>query len=528
MSDWKPVDAAVRNAVEHEGNTTFMIEAGAGTGKTELMVYRVVAMIRSGAATVDQLVVITFTDDAAGEISSRTRQTLELLLAGTDAELESARLEPLTDDERGRVRAALDGIHRAHIQTIHAFASSLLRERPVEAGIDPAFVTLDQMQESAAFDEAFDAWINQVLDTAPPELALAMERGLGPRQIRSLAETLQAHRAVLPLSIPKATMPQVDDFVASLLYASAELQKLSAFVGKDDRGLEDISGIITFANQVARLAAGLGDDEVVEAKVVRNDQIFLDVHERVARNTLQLAKLLRQLLLDQLEEATHCSALSDPKLSSVPTAVPVRIDYLDKVVFDVLLLTQPLLLEPLLLCLNFGIALAVREKRGRDRGILAHLFDHRLYARPATVALLPSVAILIERQRSGCFFPLLFPLPLPALLRSGSQPFGLVRFPSLLLHILHCQQPCLEHIRLPRTHGKLFTQTCCQRCIVRLYLRLDCLVLGLLLLSLLGELRRASPSNISFNGVNAAVSHADDTLVFSHIVERESLIKIRI
>ena len=264
MSGWKPVDAAVRNAVEHEGNTTFMIEAGAGTGKTELMVYRVVAMIRSGAATVDQLVVITFTDDAAGEISSRTRQTLELLLAGTDAELESARLGPLTDDERGRVRTALDGIHRAHIQTIHAFASSLLRERPVEAGIDPAFVTLDQMQESAAFDEAFDAWINQVLDTAPPELALAMERGLGPKQIRSLAETLQAHRAVLPLSIPKVTMPQVDDFVASLLYASAELQKLSAFVGKDDRGLEDISGIITFANQVALLW-----DEGDEAAVMR-------------------------------------------------------------------------------------------------------------------------------------------------------------------------------------------------------------------------------------------------------------------
>ena len=81
MSKWTPADQAVRVAVEHDGERTFMIEAGAGTGKTELMVYRAVAMIRAGHASVDDLVIITFTDDAAAEIAARTRQTLQLRMA---------------------------------------------------------------------------------------------------------------------------------------------------------------------------------------------------------------------------------------------------------------------------------------------------------------------------------------------------------------------------------------------------------------------------------------------------------------
>jgi ATP-dependent helicase/nuclease subunit A len=253
VSSTLPADHEVRSAVENDGERTFMIEAGAGTGKTELMVYRAVAMIRAGHATIDGLVIITFTDDAAAEIAARTRQALQLLAGGTDEEIKGARLTPLSDDERGRVTAALEGIHRARIQTIHSFCGALLRERPVEAGLDPAFRTLDAMQQSAHFDAAFSDWFDRVLDNPPDALVVAMERGLGPHKVRALAEVMQAHRAVLPLEIPAMDMPPIDDFVAVLLANASELDGLVDGCAEGDSARDDIAAITGLADQVRLL-----------------------------------------------------------------------------------------------------------------------------------------------------------------------------------------------------------------------------------------------------------------------------------
>jgi ATP-dependent helicase/nuclease subunit A len=253
MSKWTPADQAVRVAVEHDGERTFMIEAGAGTGKTELMVYRAVAMIRAGHASVDDLVIITFTDDAAAEIAARTRQTLQLLATGTDEQVTAKRLTPLAGDEVQRVRDALAGIHRARIQTIHSFCGALLRERPVEAGLDPAFVTLDEMQASADFDRAFREWFDRVLENPPAGLVMAMERGLGASKVRALAEVFQAHRAVLPMHMPAVPMTPIDDFVAVLLDNAAELRTLVDDCDPGDAGVTDIGNIISLADQVSLL-----------------------------------------------------------------------------------------------------------------------------------------------------------------------------------------------------------------------------------------------------------------------------------
>ena len=266
MTAWVPADQAVRLQVAGDGDRTFLVEAGAGTGKTELMVFRVVSMIRRGQATAEGLVVITFTDAAAAEIAARTRQALEILDAGTDAEVRATRMEPLAGDERERVRAALDGIHRARIQTIHAFCSSLLRERPVEAGLDPGFATLDDMQAAAHVDQAFDAWFHEVLDNPPEGLAVALDHGLGPRKVRVLADMLHAHRAVLPMAVPPvpAPMPAIAPFVATLLSSADNLRVLVAGCAPGDPARDDIGGITTLADQVRLL-----EEEGDEAGIVR-------------------------------------------------------------------------------------------------------------------------------------------------------------------------------------------------------------------------------------------------------------------
>ena len=53
--------------------------------------------------------------------------------------------------------AAARDLYRCHIETIHSFATSLLRERPVEAGIDPLFDVVDGLAGSLSFDAAYEA-----------------------------------------------------------------------------------------------------------------------------------------------------------------------------------------------------------------------------------------------------------------------------------------------------------------------------------------------------------------------------------
>lgn len=259
MSDWTPADQSVRTLVEHDGERTFMIEAGAGTGKTELMVHRAVAMIRAGHARIDDLVVITFTDDAAAEIAARTRQALQLLVSGTAAEIDAARLTPLSDEEKSRVHDALEGIHRARIQTIHSFCGSLLRERPIEARLDPAFITLDEMQATAHFDAAFREWFDHVLEAPPEGLVVAMERGLGPQKVRTLAEVMNTHRAVLPMVMDPAPMPDIEPFVDLLLLSATELRMMVSRCDPEDPAVADVAGITAFADQV-RLLWESGDE----------------------------------------------------------------------------------------------------------------------------------------------------------------------------------------------------------------------------------------------------------------------------
>jgi ATP-dependent helicase/nuclease subunit A len=105
------------------------VEAGAGTGKTTQLVSRIVNLVKEGVTTIDRLAAITFTEMAAAELRDRVRHALE----------KSALSPGAGEDERRRCREAAAGMDSASIQTLHSFAASLLRERPLEAGLPPNF-----------------------------------------------------------------------------------------------------------------------------------------------------------------------------------------------------------------------------------------------------------------------------------------------------------------------------------------------------------------------------------------------------
>ena len=158
-------DEDARRLIQEAVDDTLVVEAAAGTGKTTELINRMLRVIATGRADVRGIVAVTFTEKAAGELKLRLRQRLEEERAGT-TEPEAAR----------RLEDAVQNLEEAHVSTIHGFCADLLRERPVEAGIDPLFRVLTEGQSRRLFDEAFQTWLQSQLESPPEGVRRSLRR----------------------------------------------------------------------------------------------------------------------------------------------------------------------------------------------------------------------------------------------------------------------------------------------------------------------------------------------------------------
>ena len=103
---------------------TYLVEAGAGTGKTTVLVDRLLAHIRAGVP-IPRIVAITFTEKAAGELKVRLREKLEDAVSDAEDAVNSGDTSLLEDT--AVLAGALHQIDRASVSTIHGFCSTLLK-----------------------------------------------------------------------------------------------------------------------------------------------------------------------------------------------------------------------------------------------------------------------------------------------------------------------------------------------------------------------------------------------------------------
>ena len=138
-----PPDQAARDAIVRERECNVAVVAGAGTGKTKTIIDRAVELLAPahGAAkpiAIQRMALITFTRRAAGELRFRIREHLL-----RELEQEARRNE----DRARRLRDALANLDAAFVGTIHGFADRLLRLRPVEAALSPAYALIEDTTE---------------------------------------------------------------------------------------------------------------------------------------------------------------------------------------------------------------------------------------------------------------------------------------------------------------------------------------------------------------------------------------------
>ena len=185
-------------AVAIDAGGTVFVSAGAGTGKTTVIVERFVRAVERGV-DVGSILVVTFTERAAGELRSRIRARL----------LQSGRAD---------VARELDG---AWISTIHGFCHRLLRAYPAAAGIDPRFRVLDESQASVLRAEAFGVALAEFCSGEHPErvklLATYGASGLR-RMLGGVVATLRA--AGRPLELGLQEEPDLAKRMAELKAAA--------------------------------------------------------------------------------------------------------------------------------------------------------------------------------------------------------------------------------------------------------------------------------------------------------------------
>ena len=170
-------DEQTRRLAETTFDRNVVVVAGAGTGKTTLLVNRFIhtLMREPRPLAITQIVALTFTNKAATEMKARLRERLERLVESSQGQEEDdvtgvVRIQDLRElyglslsQIVERAEAALGNLEKSQIGTLHSFAAHLLRLYPIESRVDPKFQEDDGSRFESYFTLEWEFWLDQEL-----------------------------------------------------------------------------------------------------------------------------------------------------------------------------------------------------------------------------------------------------------------------------------------------------------------------------------------------------------------------------
>ena len=239
----EPDDQRERELAARWMDGPLLVEAGAGTGKTTLLVERLLRLIREEGVPVGEIAAITFTRKAALELRARIRA--RLLAAARDAK---------EGEARTRLEDALENLESARISTIHGFALSLLRAFPVEAGLPPDLTDVNEIECEARLGAAWRGWLVRALEGDDPHLRDFLSLGFSTRHLTEIRDAMLA----LPEfreSFPRSRGLSPDEMRAAIrekhsawaefaaAHCTDSTDKALQEVGEAKRWLADLAGL---------------------------------------------------------------------------------------------------------------------------------------------------------------------------------------------------------------------------------------------------------------------------------------------
>ena len=302
------------------------VDAGAGSGKTSVLIERIVNLLELGLATLDEIVAITFTDMAAAEMKERLKKACHDKAPQSD----SKKMDSWRDIER---RAPM-----ARIQTIHSFCGAILRQNAISLGLDPDFAVMAEAECSLLRSETVLDTVRELLSKQDP-VAMCVATEVGINNLLGILESMLLKAAVIERFQRKNTSVNSTHELRSLWseIVSQEHEKLlrelasSKTPGKYCKRLEKFEGLCTKETdkrEQARLEmiaalSGMTPEANYKATVKALEAISSvnlrgarkdnwsseEIYDELAEAQEQIKKLAKNFLLaDAVEETEEKSA----------------------------------------------------------------------------------------------------------------------------------------------------------------------------------------------------------------------------
>ncbi len=174
MPNWTPQQ---KNAIEAR-NHTILVSAAAGSGKTAVLVERIVRLVNEGVE-LNRMLIITFTKAAAAEMRQRLAKRLSM------------------ENSSEIITRAIEQLETAQISTIHAFCQRVIKNHFEQIGIDPLVRVCDDQQRTSMFEAAFQTAIDELLDEKQQDI-LMLADAWEQKELLSLCAELYAFLMAIP------------------------------------------------------------------------------------------------------------------------------------------------------------------------------------------------------------------------------------------------------------------------------------------------------------------------------------------